>query len=542
MSHRPRVVKPRNRQYRRHPVVAVFRNETLDESGELGSVNDLLAALPQKPPTLFVAPAAADLIAQWGVGFSARYGDTWQWRASTHERNIVRPDGKLIAARVSVVIHFFGWKGGNYHKIIDPVTMYGHSLNDIWPGDDDTLVKLLRWGVQIRDFCDENGIDVRPTIGGISSQLLTDRRFYPEPRRKVPAATNAATREYMTGNYYYLNVKPEREANLTAHYIDQTRAHHYHARTTALPDSNLLYAYGRFVDLAKVCWDHPFDEFYGLYCADLSYQRKGTRQFGWIRGFQRELTKQFVWSNELPHLADMGFTVTGVRAAWGSRKRDTGLARYATWAESQLDRYENAPWLKPLLLSAYGILATRPRHAETVFRLARKGEPVTVVTGHNSLSGVHIKGRMKLEPRIANVLHRGMIEAATRSESVGLAQHLAGQGHKILSIYADAVIVQVDEERPLPSLPEPWRLKDTLNHLQFINQQAFISGEMTKLPGVAGELRQITSRSPRPSLPVINVAAEMEHEEYINSLITKNRKLHHGNAESSHARAHRQTV
>lgn len=528
MSHRPRVVKPRTRRYRRHAVVAIYGDQTLDENGELGTVTDLIDKLPQMEPTLFATTNAADLVANLGGAYQESHPTTWQWRISSHERDIVRPDGVRVAARISVVVHYFGWKGGNYHKIIDPVTMYGHRLDVIWPGEQETLLKLFQWATAIRNFCGKNGIDVRPTTGGISAQFLTDARFYPEARRKVPAATNRSVRPHMTGNYYYLNVEPQPEANLVAHYLDQTRAHHYHARTTALPESNLLYAYGRFADLAEVVFPGPWENFYGLYCVDLTYRRKGQRQFGWIKGFQKTLTKQFVWSNELSHLADMGFTITGVRAAWGSRKRDTGLAKYAAWAETQLDEYGDAPWIKPLLLSAYGTLATRPRHAETIFRLAAKGELVTVVTGHNRLTGLATRGRMKLEPRIANVLHRGMIEAATRSESVGLAQHLTGLGHKVLSIYADAVIVQADDDNPLlPPLPPPWRNKRTLNHLQFINQQAFISGEMTKLPGVSGELRQVTSRSHAPSMTRPSVAELMEREEVISAIL--NTTNHHSN-------------
>jgi hypothetical protein len=206
----------------------------------------------------------------------------------------------------------------------------------------------------------------------------------------------------------------------------------------------------------------------------------------------------------------MGWRVTGVRAAWGSRHKDTGLGKYAQWCEEQLDQYADAPWLKPLLLSAYGVLATRPKIAESVFRLAKAGTVATVPTGHYQLGGYHTKGKLKLEPRIANVIHRGMIEAATRSESVGLAQYLSARGNQILSIYADAVIVTVEDDRPLPPLPEPWRIKRTLNHLQFLNQQAFISGEMTKLPGVTGELRQYAvksgGRSPRTAIDSLGIS------------------------------------
>ena len=201
----------------------------------------------------------------------------------------------------------------------------------------------------------------------------------------------------------------------------------------------------------------------------------------------------------------MGFRVRGVRAAWGSCHRDTGIAKYAKWANEQIDTYGNPAWLKPILLALYGALASKPRYAESVFRLAKRGEPVTIITGHNQLEGVHVKSSHELEPHIANVIHRGMIEAATRSESVGLAQHLTLLGQRILHIYADAVIVEVNEDNPLPELPEPWRLKRTLTHWEPINEQSYKSDQESKLPGVTRDeailhRQRVPGVAPRPPM------------------------------------------
>lgn len=501
-----RIVRPRTREYRHYPIIAICGEDTLDENGEVGTLHDLMANLPKMQPILFVTIGSGDLLARMDAIYSQWTPQTWQFRVSNHEREIVRPDGIRAASRVTLAIHYLGWKHGNYHKMIDPITMYGRRLDEIMPGGKSPIGKLLDWGITLRTFCEANGIEVRPTNGAISSQLLTDPRFYPEARRKVPACINESTREAMPGNHYDLRAFTDYD-EYSAIYIDQSRAHHYHARTTHLPDANYLYAHGRFVDLESIVFTELPDQFYGLYCLDLECPNDVA--FSWLPS--GTLEKQFVWSNELPHLLDMGYMVTGIRACWGSRKQDKGLARYARWAETQLYEYDNAAWLKPLLLSAYGVLATKPRYAESVFKLAKTGIPTTIRTGRYKLNGICAVGTRKLEPRIANVLHRGMIEAATRSESVGLAQHLTGMGHRVLSIYADAVIVQLDEENPLPSLPEPWRIKETLNHLHFLNQQAFVSGEMTKIPGIHRELLKHTKRSHASRL--INVAEEMEYDE-----------------------------
>lgn len=500
-----RIVKPRNRTPRRLPVVAIAGGKVLTEDGQLLSIDELVDQLVTWGPTLFAIDNAGDFIAGWlDPVFRVRYNKSWQWRASAQERNICNPNGTKIAARVSTTIHYMGWKGGTFHKVIDPVGMYGRKLEEIWPDEwpgQPQWVRMLNWAVALRDYCDKQGIEVKPTLGAIGAQFLTDRQFYPNARRKVPAATNAAVREELPGNHYDLRATAEPGTEFTAHYLDQQRAHHYHARSTPMPHADHLYAYGDFHELKRVSFQHPRPGFMGLYCLDLKCV--GIPRFSWIRHtydytdrLEYQLEKVFVYSNELPHLLDMGYEVIGIRAAWGGFKRDEGIARYAAWAEKQLDDYGDPPWLKQLLLATYGTLATRPKEHDSVFRIASTGENVLLFTGANRLEGLRVKGRRKLEPRIANVLHRGMIEAGCRSDSVGLAQWLDGLGYNVLSIYADAVMVEADDDKPLPTIPDPWRSKETLTYLQFINQQAFSSSQMTKLPGVSRDLLKYRQRTP----------------------------------------------
>lgn len=480
----PRVVRPRARKYKRLPIVVIAGGQCVTEDGVCSPADKLIFDLQRMPSTLFATVGAGDFVAALDVVFKITEAKSWQWRVTTQEKGIVRPGGERVAARVTTVVHYFGFKGGNYHKIIDPVVMYGRKLDDIWPGDDGTATRLMQWATAIRDFCDENQMEVRPTIGSISAQFLTDRRFYPHARRKVPHLINERARGELPGNHYALSPPPSTR-EFTAWYLDQHRAHHYHARTTPLPCANTLYAYGRFTDLGGVAFKETDADFTGLYCLKLKAPRHRDRLLHWIR---RDQPYNFVFSNELPQLLDMGYRVKGVIAAWGSHERDKGIARYAAWAETQLDRFADPPWLKPLLLATYGTLATRPSWGETIFRLAKAGEDADVYTGHKRLSGTLVRAPKRLEPKIANVIHRGMIEAATRADSIGLAHWLQYKQFRVLSIYADAVIVQCDDDKTLPLLPDPWRLKQTLTHLQFVSKQAFMSGEMTKLPGVSREL------------------------------------------------------
>lgn len=492
----PLSVRPRSRSYKSLPVVALQwpleTSQWLHESGEIGPMYDVVTLLPFLPSTLFIMEGSADFLSILDKNWSMTDPEHWQFRITENERAIHTPGTQRAAARVTVTTHYFGFKGGNYFKIIDPVVMYGKSLDDIWQEDAPAQIKLLHWGIALRDFCDDNQMEVRPTIGSLAGQFWTDRRFYPNPRRKVPHKINDRARENLPGNHYQLFTMPTPEREFTAHYLDQTRAHHYHARTTPLPHADALYAYGDFLNLKDTYWQEVPPGFYGLLYLELTLPTLN-RQVSWIK-----TERKFIFTNELPHLLDLGYKVNGVIAAWGSFTRDDGVARYAHHAETQLDKYEDAPWLKPLLLAAYGTLATRASYGETIFRLAKKGEQVQVFTGRYKLTGTLTKRPMKLEPGIVNVIHRGMIEAATRSDSIGFAQHLQWwHGYNVLSIYADAVIVEADDDRPLPdTFPEPWRLKKTLNRLQFINLQSFVSDEMTKLPGVGRDFLRYKPRSP----------------------------------------------
>lgn len=511
-----RVVLPRRRTPRRREVVAVANGWTVNERMEFGTVKELIEALPQMPPTLFVRLSAADFVAELDEVYSISHPTSWQWSAASSEREIVRGEVHL-ATRISTVVRYFGWKGGNYHRIIDPVTMYKRSLDQVWPSDDSLIVRLLNWAVALRDFCDENGIEVRPTMGSLGSQFLTDPRFYPEARRKVPTATNEQARPYLPGNYYRLKFTPSPNVHFTAHYLDQSRAHHYHAEHTPLPNANSLYAHGNFIDLRECVFQEADDKFYGLYCLDL-VPPVHRETFPFVHGKGSVIEKQFIYSCELDQLRSVGYEVYGVRAAWGSYQRDTGIAKYARWAGEQLDRYVAAPWLKPILLATYGTLAMKPQdQAESIFRLAKRGKSRTIRTGHHSLKGTAVT--RKMDPRIANVIHRGMIEAATRAESIGYANWLQSQGHSVLSIYADAVIVRVNDDKPLPPIPEPWRLKETLNHLQFINKQAFMSDSMTKLPGVNRDIIPYRQSSPG------HAPRKVAYEALTGRAITTNRRI-----------------
>jgi len=481
-------------RYKHHDVVAIAGDQILFESGELISTEKFIETFPELPRLVLVGRGVADFIAI----LDERYGkdQSWQWRVTAKERDIL-PSDQIPAAQViqvSTVVNYFGWgfglrAGKTYHLALDPIVFYGESFDTVWNIERSIIEELLAWGIAVRDFCHDNNLGIRPTSGGVSAQFLADPRFYPEDRRKVPRSINERARENLPGNHYQLFVPVDPSREYQAYYLDQHAAHHYHAELTRFPNANSLYAFGRFQNLGAIVFPTTWPEFSGLYYLRLGIPKDATvREYSpLIHKLWEESFDAFVWSSEIQYVKDLGYRIDGVIAAWGSREVDAGIPKYAKWAQGELERYSNASWLKRILLSTYGVLATKPRQREVIYKRTKKNkDSVATFTGKNVLHGLLVGATAKdkrIEPGIVNVLHRGLIEAATRVESLGYAYYLASQGYKILHIYADGVIIEDEGDTPLPILPKPWRLQKHLHHYKPINLQAFISSEVNKLPG-----------------------------------------------------------
>lgn len=500
----------------------------LDEHGQVRNVSDVDWRL--EPPSLLAGLSIAAFV----VDLTERYGmdPLFQWKAADRSGAI----GGSHLHISKTVVDYFGWKAndlvkrkGHWHMCIDVDTFYANP----WTMDKhaDTVQDIMQWALDLRDFCRDNDLVIRSTAASTAAQFLRDPRFYPEARRKVPKIINATARETLPGNHYELLVPEGTHTRYQALEIDQTRAHHYHAQHLRIPDANSLTARGDFINLKEVVdvtGETP-EDFSGLYYLRLFHDPQSAVRFGLFGGSDTtRFFDTFVWSSELSYLRDSGYEIVGTIAKWGSYQRDTGICAYSTHAQLELDRHNNAYWLKPLLLSVYGLLAARPKIPSSVYRIAN-GEPISLVTNRDWLHGFmvnHTKGRA-LEPVIANVLHRGLIEAATRAESLGLARHLTANGVRVLQIYADCVIIEDDISTPLPFLPEPWRVKDTLTDFMPLNPQSFVSIEKERLPGIAKNDRLAITRpggmAPRKPRYDWATGARLSHQQITEKGLTTTR-------------------
>lgn len=271
---------------------------------------------------------------------------------------------------VNHTVSYFGWRrtkhvGSRTSRYFYPVDVrtFVPTVDD-FPGDTH-LARLLTFGIELRDFCVEMQIKPRTSGPGLAGQLLQHPHFYPAERRRVPEFINEYARNHLPGNHYGLFVGAG-ENSEAATYIDQSAAHHYAAQTAVLPHADNILARG-YSKVQDKPWLAPGDTQFrrvldqpGLFRVQLWVPTLGLNKFQftppimWKEG--THVTN--IWSSELHYLESCGARVNYIIAAYSSPLQDTGLPKYAKWAQD-MTRYK--PWLKQTLLTAYGVLASRTR-------------------------------------------------------------------------------------------------------------------------------------------------------------------------------------
>ena len=428
------------------------------------------------------------------------FKDDPEWNArfsiNTSER-FYTSDGATREPKVRTMqdirISFFGFRTPNRKtKYFHPISphdfmedfdeKYGETE---WP----EYIRLYHWGGSVRKWMRKHKLRFTATRGGLAAQLLRDKRFYPDDRRKVPKETNEKARVALPGNYYAMGERYINNIVPAVYLIDQENAHHYAAETVTLPDANTLFARGRFATLSdepfarekQIGFDNLVNE-HGLFrCRVWIPKPRTTTVVPWTD--QHGLTNIFLFSNELQMAKELGIEIRHISYAWTSRDVDTGLAKYAQWAQREVSENPiHRAWLKPTLLSAYGILGVRPRQMEMAYYRSLNGRPFRYLLGPTPIMMNRMRTTKEIQPPIANLIHRGMIEAETRRLSIALMKQLEGEGHTIVAIHADAVLVK-DEGQQLPLLSPPWRVKDRLSHFKALDRVSFHSDQVTVLPG-----------------------------------------------------------
>lgn len=422
---------------------------------------------------------------EWKCRFSINTGEKFYIRDGATREPKVR-------TQQDIRIAFFGFRASNrstkyFHVVtpfdyMDDFDAYGKKE---WP----EYIRLYHWAGSVRKWIRKHELNFSPTRGGVSAQLLRDKRFYPDARRKVPKLTNEKARSAMPGNFYAMVHKEIGTVYKSVYIIDQQNAHHHAAQTVNLPCANSLFARGRFLSNSDEPYIKERTELYKLLLDENGLYRVRMHVPNHLGGMlppwaaKAGFVNTYLYSNEVKLALTLGIEIRHISHAWTSPNIDDGLKQYAEWAEQQVaENPDHKSWLKPTLLSAYGILGSRPRHIEMAYWGIDKGEDFRYLLGPTPIVMKKVRTSKKIQPVIANTIHRGMIEAETRKLSVELARQMETEGHHVIGLHADAILVE-DEGQQLPLLPPPWRVKDRLAAFTAIDAVSFQSDTMTILPG-----------------------------------------------------------
>lgn len=422
---------------------------------------------------------------EWNFGLRLREGERF------HTDGTVHPI-KVLAAK-DIGIAFFGFRSGDRHtRYFHPVTPHDFFDSfDQWESALPDSVRLYKFGGEVRKWCLKHKLRPSGSRGGLSAQLLRDKRFYSKPRRKVPKLTNEAARPSLPGNHYESTTRNDRVIKRVLA-VDQTDAHHYAARTLELPAANSLYARGRFPTKSDKPYARAGRPIFNQLIGEAGLFRLGVYNSHHLQGFlppwaesfnKRGIRHIWLYSNELDFAKSLGIEIRYISYCFTSAEIDKGLGKYAEWATQEIQNNpDKKVWLKPTLLSAYGMLGVRPRKLKSGYYRSPKGEKTKLNLGATPIEIMQIETKHEVQSPIANVIHRGMIEAEVRKLSILMARRLANEGHNIVAIHADCVMVK-DEGNQLPLLPEPWRVKETLTHFKIVDGVSYISDQRKVLPG-----------------------------------------------------------
>lgn len=424
----------------------------------------------------------------------------WNCNLKHQDTEVYGRDGKLHKPKIKTSkndhIGFMGFRYNKENRYLWPISPldFIEDFDRYYP-DVSEIERLYTFALDLRQFIVKNRLRFSTTRGGVAAQLLRDGRFYPDPRRKVPMKTNEKARRALPGNY----VRSKRTTHNTRvkgkiFEIDQENSHHYCAENINLPDANTLFAHGRFLTES----DEPYVRAGHWYFDELMKQH-GLFRVGvlipkylngylpsWAQPTHSTVRNVFLYSNEIPLAKKLGIDIRYISYCFTSPDTDSGLPKFAQWAQEQI--VESKPnrkiWLKPMLLSTYGLLGTRPRKHEVAFHRteSEKAEPETYWIGPVPVTLQKLVTKRELQPSFANVVQRGMIEAETRKLSVEKARELEYDGHDVIAIHSDALHI-LDEGQLLPLLEPPWRLKRTLTNYVRLDNVSYESDEAVCTPG-----------------------------------------------------------
>lgn len=466
----------------------------MDEDGNVFTEAELPGYVEGTAPTVFVTCDPSWLLAVLDKAFAHR--EDWQYSFTLVQTEPVAGVESRRAKLRMFGLRTEGKRHRRMHQCWDPRHMSPTNIDTII-GEEITHVTLMTWARDLRAWAESQNLELRSAFAGYASQLLRDKRFYPDARRWVPRFTNEKARPYLPGNLMRLYVSAGPKGyDVTA--IDQRQAHHRIAQDTPLPDGNTLFARGYFVEPenAPDYWAVRGSDVYertmgqpGLVCVGMHSRHSLKGEYRLPVSEYNGFRKVWVWTNTVQFLEATGSHLEGIYAAWTSTAMDDGLSKYGEWAQSQIQTCTESrkKWLKPLLHSAYGLLAARPRPMKVGYRKLRNPSTwgqTKFLFGAREFPVFQVTAKKDWQPNIANVIMRGVIEAETQVRSLSMARTLTDAGCRVLHIHTDGMHVEGD----LPLIPDSWSVS-ALTRVTYIDDVSWISEEKDCLPGRDAQLR-----------------------------------------------------
>lgn len=422
----------------------------------------------------------------------------WTVQIQSKEKRLLRGTGRLIIG--SFLPIYFGFvtpkdqrpSGTERRKRTVRRMFYCMDLEEIVGVRQVDLADCLAYGKSILDLCQARGVKFTANRGGLATRLLKASPEWEVGRRAAPRFVNEHARTALPGNYYGLGTVP-RKVHRSAVYVDQVSSHHAVALTTPVPHPHHVRARGNYRSESRA-WitdSHQvrdfMDKHIGLVAAMVDVSHIPDRVKHLYPPFMHTPGRrvEYLYTNELEyfdgHRANLDFLVS----AWTAPIPDPVVPEYARWA---LDQRNQAPGRKPLLLAAYGSLAQRSDRPLTLY-LSWRGQGLrSMLPGAGYMNEkVKVPNADQPQPRIVNVLARGIIEAETRRRSLSYARELHTRGVSVLSVYVDGLILETDR---LPFLPEGWEVEAYLTDLQFQHPNSWTSREQSKQPGIPRPLTE----------------------------------------------------
>lgn len=480
-------IQPRKRGYKHRDIIVVREEVGFTEYGEV--VNDLVRFAMAQDSHIFVVYDSADLL---NLMLKSHAPDFNYQLIDVRETDV--PEGTAFMS--STRLTRFGWSrhgGGRAvrrpkrHRAMHIVWSIPDMMRDpskVMGGG--APHEVMRFAVDVRDWCKDYNIPLPTALSGISAALLRDPRFYPNPRGRIPKATNNRLRHLLPGVHSELRAETGKTYH-TAVALDQRRAYHRAAQATPLPSGDTLFARGYFnaPDDAPIWADKGSPVYRRTIAQPGLLLVKATSRLTHKRETRppaldfQDTKNIYLWTNEVPIAEETGVDIHGIIAAWTSTTHDEGIPLYAAWAEKRIDEADHfrAAWLKPTLHGVYGLLAARPRDLRIGHALG-SGIPRAYMLGLGHIFRVREVHLGAAAPATNNVGALGMLQAEIRLRSMRLANGLMMEGVDVLHIHADGIHTR----GPLPLIPTDWSVEPRTN-LRYLDKVSWLAAEGDTLPG-----------------------------------------------------------